>query len=69
MAKVLFQNLALSQQQIETKILEPSLLKIIKCLRTLYIDKTQLFVSKYAKKRIKVDLKSFICSISDPKRP
>jgi hypothetical protein len=68
LAKVLFQVLCLTQDQVEKQIIEPSIFKIVSSLQVLYKDKLQLHVSKYAKKRIRVDVRGFICSLSDPSR-
>jgi len=69
MIKVLFQVLQLPQEQIEAEILESAIEKIVGHLYSLYIDKTALSCSRFAKKRMKVDLKSFILGCCDNSKP
>jgi hypothetical protein len=43
--------------------------KITSHFHSLYVDKTALFCSRFAKKRMKVDLKSFIHAVCDDSKP
>jgi len=69
MIKILCQVLQLTQAQIEDEILETAMGKIVNHLHSLFVDKTALFCSRFAKKRMKVDLKSFIHSVCDDTKP
>ena len=60
MLKVLLQVVQMPPSVIEVNVFEPALFEIISRLKTLYLDKLSLSTSKYAKKRIKVDIKSLI---------
>ena len=46
----------------------PALASITQELESLYLEKTTLATSKYAKKRIKVDVKHFIKNCCDPEK-
>ena len=60
MFKVLRTSLSMPQSQIELEIMQTALEQIIAQLEQLYVEQTSLMVSKYAKKRIKVDMKVFL---------
>ena len=60
MFKVLRLNLSMPQQQIEQEIIYHAINQIVKLLENLYIEQTASKSSKYAKKRIKVDMKIFL---------
>jgi hypothetical protein len=57
MYKVLCSNLSLDVQQIEENVIEGALEQVMKLLEKLYIDSLKDSNSKYAKKRIQVDIK------------
>lgn len=59
----------MDQEQIELEILEPAIFKIVSNLNHLYTVTLSLNISKFAKKRIKVDIRSLICGLSDPSKP
>lgn len=59
----------MEQEQIELEILEPAIFKIVSNLKHFYTDTISLNISKFAKKRIKVDIRSFICGLCDPSKP
>mgnify|MGYP006093026691 CR=1 FL=1 len=60
MFKVLRQTLSMPQSQIETDIMFDAIKQICLLLETLYLETTKMNTSKYAKKRIKVDIKVFL---------
>lgn len=60
MYKVLIGNLSLTPEKIEANVMLVAITEICKSLEGLYVDQTSKNTSKYAKKRIKVDLKSFL---------
>lgn len=68
MFKVLRTNLSMPQSQIEQEIMQNALEQIISQLEQLYIEQTSLMTSKYAKKRIKVDMKVFLKNCDDDKQ-
>lgn len=57
MFKVLQSNLSLEASDIEEEIMQGALERIFQLLEKLYIETTKEYYSKYAKKRIKVDMK------------
>lgn len=57
MFKVLQSNLSLEAADIEDEIMQGALERIFELLEKLYIESTKESYSKYAKKRIKVDMK------------
>ena len=65
MFKVLRQTLSMPQSQIETDIMFDAIKQICLLLETLYLETTKMNTSKYAKKRIKVDIKVFLKNESE----
>ena len=57
MYKVLCSNLSLDVKRIEENVIEGALEQVMKLLEKLYIDSLKDSNSKYAKKRIQVDIK------------
>ncbi len=63
MFKVLQSNLSIEAQDIEDEILQGALEKIFELLEKLYVETTKEATSKYAKKRIKVDMKILLMNL------
>lgn len=57
MFKVLSSNLSMANSEVEDEIIQGALERIFELLEKLYIEWTKESTSKYAKKRIKVDMK------------
>ena len=63
MQKVLFSNLSEEPFEIEELILSEALRKIFELLEKLYFEQLKDANSKYAKKRIKVDIKFLLINL------
>ena len=63
MQKVLFSNLSEEPHDIEELILSDALRKIFELLEKLYFEQLKDANSKYAKKRIKVDIKFLLINL------
>lgn len=63
MQKVLFSNLSEEPYEIEENILSDALRKIFELLEKLYFEQLKDANSKYAKKRIKVDIKFLLINL------
>lgn len=65
MQKVLFSNLSEEPFEIEENILSKALQKIFEMLEKLYFESLKDANSKYAKKRIKVDIKFLMINLQN----
>lgn len=65
MQKVLFSNLSEEPFEIEELILSDALRKIFELLEKLYFEQLKDANSKYAKKRIKVDIKFLLINLQN----
>lgn len=63
MLKVLSSNLSEDPEEIEEYILSPALQSVFKSLETLYFERLKDSNTKYAKKRIKVDIKILLFNL------
>lgn len=63
MQKVLFSNLSEETYEIEDLIISRALQKIFELLEKLYFEQLKDAKSKYAKKRIKVDVKFLLINL------